>query len=127
MGVKWLVQAVISKRHPVANAGSIPATSTITNKIRIQLDNIIKIIKMKRLSIYERLKPEVKEALLANTANYESSVTSIVELLSNEYFYSNLKISDISSLYTFSDIELIKVSAWDIKYGDNILISKDYE
>lgn len=82
---------------------------------------------MKRLSIYERLKPEVKEALLANTVNYESSVTSIVELLSNEYFYSNLKISDISSLYTFSDIELIKVTAWDFKYGDNILISKDYE
>ena len=37
-----------------------------------------------------------------------------------KHFYSNLKISDISSLYTFSDIELIKVSAWDFKYGDNI-------
>jgi len=82
---------------------------------------------MKRLTIYERLKPEVKEALLANTANYESSVLSVIETLSNEYFYSNLKISDISTLYTFSDIELIKVTAWDFKYGDNILISKDYE
>jgi len=82
---------------------------------------------MKRLSIYERLKPEIKEALLANTANYESSVMSVVETLSNEYFYSNLKISDISSLYTFSDIELLKVTAWDFKYGDNILITKDYE
>ena len=82
---------------------------------------------MKRLTIYERLKPEVKEALLANTANYESSVLSIIETLSNEYFYSNLKISDISTLYTFSDIELLKVTAWDFKYGDNILISKDYE
>ena len=82
---------------------------------------------MKRLTIYERLKPEVKEALLANTANYEGSVLSVIETLSNEYFYSNLKISDISTLYTFSDIELIKVTAWDFKYGDNILISKDYE
>ena len=82
---------------------------------------------MKRLTIYERLKPEVKEALLANTINYESSVLSVIETLSGEYFYSNLKISDISSLYTFSDIELIKVTAWDFKYGDNILISKDYE
>tara|TARA_B100001559_G_C16374927_1_gene563765 strand:+ start:538 stop:786 length:249 start_codon:yes stop_codon:yes gene_type:complete len=82
---------------------------------------------MKRLTIYERLKPEVKEALLANTVNYESSVLSVVETLSNEYFYSNLKISDISTLYTFSDIELLKVTAWDFKYGDNILISKDYE
>ncbi len=82
---------------------------------------------MKRLTIYERLKPEVKEALLANTANYEDSVLSVIETLSNEYFYSNLKISDISTLYTFSDIELLKVTAWDFKYGDNILISKDYE
>jgi hypothetical protein len=60
-------------------------------------------------------------------AKYEGTITSIIEKLSNETFYSNLTISDISSLYTFSDIELIKVSAWDFKYGDNILTSKDYE
>lgn len=82
---------------------------------------------MTRLTIYQRLKPEVKEVLLSNMVEYESTITSIIEKLSNETFYSNLKISDISSLYTFSDIELIKVTAWDFKYGDNILISKDYE
>ena len=82
---------------------------------------------MARLTIYERLKPEVKEALLSNMVNYENTITDIIELLSNETFYSNLRISDISSLYTFSDIQLIKVSAWDFKYGDNILITKDYE
>ena len=82
---------------------------------------------MTRLTIYERLKPEVKEALLSNMVEYESAITDIIEKLSNETFYSNLKISDISSLYTFSDIELLRVTAWDFKYGDNILISKDYE
>ena len=82
---------------------------------------------MARLTLYQRLKPEVKEALLSNMVNYEHTITDIIELLSNETFYSNLRISDISSLYTFSDIELIKVSAWDFKYGDNILIEKDYE
>ncbi len=82
---------------------------------------------MTRLTIYERLKPEVKEALLSNMVEYESTITDIIEKLSNETFYSNLKISDISSLYTFSDIELLRVTPWDFKYGDNILISKDYE
>ena len=82
---------------------------------------------MTRLTLYQRLKPEVKEALLSNMVEYENTITDIIEKLSNETFYSNLTISDISSLYTFSDIELIKVSAWDFKYGDNILISKDYE
>ena len=82
---------------------------------------------MIRLTLYERLKPEVKDALLSNMVNYESTVTSIIKTLSNETFYSNLKISDISSLYTFSNMELIKVSAWDFKYGDNILKYKGYE
>ena len=82
---------------------------------------------MTRRTIQQRLKPEVKGALLSNMAEYESTITSIIEKLSNETFYSNLTISDISSLYTFSDIELLRVTAWDFKYGDNILISKDYE
>jgi hypothetical protein len=83
---------------------------------------------MTRLTIYERLKPEIKEALHSpKNDKYKTSVDYIVETLSNTTFYSDLKISDISSLYTFSNLELIKVSAWDFKYGDNILISKDYE
>ena len=81
----------------------------------------------RRLTIYERLKPEVKEALLSNMSEYETTITDIIETLSSEISYSNLKIKDISSLYTFSDIELLKVTAWDFKYGDNILITKEYE
>lgn len=82
---------------------------------------------MNRLTIYERLKPEVQEALLSNMAEYEHTITNIIEKLGSTTFYSDLSIGDVSSLYTFSDIELIKVSAWDFKYGDNILTSKDYE
>ena len=66
----------------------------------------------KRLTIYERLKPEIKEALHSSE---------------NDKYSSDLKISDISSLYTFTNLELIRITAWDFKYGDNILISKDYE
>ena len=81
-----------------------------------------------RKTVYERLKPEIKEALHSpSNDKYKTSVDYIVETLSNTTFYSDLKINDISSLYTFSNIELIKTSVWDFKYGDNILISKDYE
>jgi uncharacterized protein YkvS len=82
---------------------------------------------MNRLTIYERLKPDVKGALLSNMVEYENTITSIIEKLGSTIFYSDLSIGDISSLYTFSDIDLIKVSVWDFKYGDNILMSKDYE
>ena len=83
---------------------------------------------MSRLTIYQRLKPEIKEALHSSKNDkYKASIDSIVEKLSSTYFYSELKISDISTLYTFSNLELIRVTAWDFKYGDNILICKDYE
>lgn len=83
---------------------------------------------MSRLTIYERLKPEIKEALHSSQNDkYKASIDNIVDRLSSTTFYQDLKISDVSSLYTFSNLELIRVSAWDFKYGDNILISKDYE
>jgi hypothetical protein len=80
---------------------------------------------MSRLTIYQRLKPEIKEALHSPANdNYKSSVDSIVEALSSTTFYSDLKISDISSLYTFTHLEFYKISAWDFKYGENILIKE---
>lgn len=78
---------------------------------------------MSRLTLYQRLKPEIKEALHSSENDkYKASIDNIVEAFSNTTFYSDLKISDVSSLYTFSNLELLKVSAWDFKYGDNILI-----
>ncbi len=83
---------------------------------------------MSRLTLYQRLKPEIKEALHSSENDkYKASIDNIVEAFSNTTFYSDLKISDVSSLYTFSNLELLKVSAWDFKYGDNILIPTDNE
>jgi hypothetical protein len=83
---------------------------------------------MSRLTIYERLKPEIKEALHSPENNkYQASVDSIVEALSSTTFYSDLKISDVSSLYTFTHLEFYRISAWDFKYGENILIPSGNE
>lgn len=82
----------------------------------------------KRLTVYERLKPEIKEALHSEqNKKYQTSVDYLVEKLSATTWYNDLSIGTISSLYTFTHLELIKTSVWDFKYGDNILISKDYE
>ena len=78
---------------------------------------------MSRLTIYQRLKPEIKEALHSpSNDKYQASIEAIVETLSSTTFYSDLKISDVSSLYTFTHLEFYKTSAWDFKYGENILI-----
>ena len=51
---------------------------------------------MNRLTIYERLKPEVEGALLSNMVDYEHTITGIIEKLGSTTFYSDLSISDIS-------------------------------
>lgn len=81
---------------------------------------------MSRLTLLQRLKPEVKSALDKNEPKYDSSVRTIFEKLGSSFFYSDLKISDVGNIYTFADISLVKVSAWDFKYGDNIFISETY-
>tara|TARA_B110001450_G_scaffold232410_1_gene234972 strand:+ start:303 stop:554 length:252 start_codon:yes stop_codon:yes gene_type:complete len=83
---------------------------------------------MSRLTVYERLKPEIKEALHSSVNDkYKTSIDHIVKVFSSTTFYNELKICDVSSLYTFSHLEFYKVSAWDFKYGDNLLIDKNAE
>ena len=79
---------------------------------------------MARLTIYERLRPEIKEALASQDEKYSTSVRLIIAKLSSTTFYSDLTIGDVSSLYTWADIEFFRVSTWDFKHGDNILISE---
>lgn len=75
-------------------------------------------------TLYERLKPEVMDQLELNYPRYKTSVEKIYESLKNNIWYSDLTVDQVSSIYTFSGIDLIKVSVWDFKYGDNILIEK---
>lgn len=76
-------------------------------------------------NLLERLKPEVKLALESNKYRYSTSVDKILVTLSSEYFYNDLSLSTIGSIYTFANIDLIKTSVWDLKYGDNILNERD--
>mgnify|MGYP003634538066 CR=1 FL=1 len=44
-----------------------------------------------RLSLYERLKPEHKQKLTKHYANYKFQHKEIVEVLSNEYFFTQVR------------------------------------
>ena len=78
------------------------------------------------LTLLQRLKPEVLEQLEINNAKYKSSVDIIKKVLESKYRYNELTMGEISSLYTWSNIELLKTSVWDLKYGDNIFIEAQY-
>lgn len=73
-------------------------------------------------TLLQKLKPSIKSSIEKNKLEYLTSVQSIFKKLDNTFFYSDLTISDIDLIYTFAGINLIEVSIWDFKFGDNILI-----
>ena len=72
---------------------------------------------MKRKTLYQRLKPEVKAGLESKSNDkYRFSTNIIVSLLKSKQFYSDLTIDQVKNIIVFSDVE--PKSIFDIQYGD---------
>ena len=72
---------------------------------------------MKRKTLYQRLKPEVKAGFnKSEKEGYEFSVNIIVSLLKSTQYYSDLTIENVKNIIVFSDVE--PKSIVDLKYGD---------
>ena len=71
----------------------------------------------KRITLYQRLKPEAK-AGLENIKNepYKFSIDIIVSLLKSKQFYCDLTIDQVKNIIVFSDVN--PKSIFDIQYGD---------
>ena len=78
------------------------------------------------LTLLKRLKPEVLEQLETSYDEYAISIDAIKKVLESKYRYNELTMGEISSLYTWSNVELLKTSVWDLKYGDNLFIEAQY-
>ena len=59
---------------------------------------------MKRLTLYQRLKPEVKNQLQENYGEYRHSIEDIFKSLHKEEHYNSLTISEVNNLILFSSI-----------------------
>ena len=71
----------------------------------------------KRITLYQRLKPEAK-AGLENIKNepYQFSINIIVSLLKSKQFYSDLTIEEVKNIIVFSEVE--PKSVFDFRFGD---------
>ena len=78
---------------------------------------------MPRLTLFERLRPELKEVLDEQALEY-LTVESLYTVLKSNTFYADLTIDNIRSLTTFADINSMKLSTWDWRYGDAFFIEK---
>ena len=71
---------------------------------------------MKRITLYQRLKPEVKNKLQENYGEYRHSIEDIFKSLHKEEDYNSLTISEVNNLILFSSIRPEDV--YDFANGD---------
>ena len=76
---------------------------------------------MKRLSLYERLNPDVKAKLIANQLDYEFTVGMVIAKLDSTLFWDELTVRDIANLVVFGDSDM-PVDATTMLRGDSNLI-----
>ncbi len=81
---------------------------------------------MKRLSLYERLNPDVKAKLIANQLDYEFTVGMVIAKLDSTLFWDELTVRDISNLVVFSDSDM-PTDARTMLNGDSNLIQPQNE
>ena len=73
------------------------------------------------MTLYDKLKPEIKAKLEANYAEgYVTSIESIFKQLKTTNRYSELTIDDVKTLNTFSNSELYQTTQMDLMYGDHL-------
>ena len=71
-------------------------------------------------TLLKQIKPNYIECIKSSDYTYSSS--RILAKLESTSFYGELTINDIRDIYDMCGIPSVKVSAWDMRYGDNILI-----
>ena len=71
-------------------------------------------------SIYEMLKPEVKDELKSSARKYDSA-KRLKYVLMSKNLWQDLTVSELSDLITYSNLTSYKMSPYDFMYGDNIL------
>ena len=70
------------------------------------------------MTLYDRLKPHIKDKLEENYEEYSRAVGYISDKLKNTERYSELLIDDVRTICTFSDIFIYDLTQSDLMYGD---------
>ena len=71
-------------------------------------------------SIYEMLKPELKDELKSSARKYDSA-KRLKYVLMSKNLWQDLTLSELSDLITYSNLSSYKMSPYDFMYGDNLL------
>ena len=76
-------------------------------------------------TLYEQLKPEIKQALTEQEELYTSLVKDVKIALKENYLWSHLSIGQARDLISFTSISLGSMSSYDWSYGEKFLVCED--
>jgi hypothetical protein len=76
-------------------------------------------------TLYEQLKPEIKQELKEQEKLYPTLVKGIKCALKENYLWSHLSIGQARDLISFSSISLSSMSSYDWSYGEKFIVCED--
>ena len=79
------------------------------------------------ITLLEKLKPEIIEALEENRGEYDFSITDLYEELDDMYLYRQLSIGQVRDLILYADVNETKWDFINWKYGDKLFVQESIE
>lgn len=76
-------------------------------------------------TLYEQLKPEIKQALTEQEELYPTIVKGVKTALQENYLWSHLSIGQARELVSFTSISLGSMSSYDWSYGEKFITCED--
>ena len=71
-------------------------------------------------NLYELLRPEIKKSLKSSAKKYDTAQRLSYKLMANN-IWSDLTLSDVSDLCSYSDLYTYQLTPHDIMYGDKFI------
>lgn len=74
-------------------------------------------------TLLQKIKPKYIKKI--KSSKYTFASNRLIAKLESYKFYGNLTINELSEIYDMCNIDKLRVSAWDMRFGDNILIKEN--
>ena len=76
-------------------------------------------------TLWQQLKPEIKQALNDQEEKYPSLVKGVKIALKDNYFWSHLTVGQAKDLITFTDYSFAEMSSHDFAFGEKFFVCED--
>jgi len=74
-------------------------------------------------TLLQQLKPKYIKKIKSSKYAFRSE--RILAKLESSQWYGELTINELSEIYDMCDVDKLRVSAWDMRFGDNVLIKEN--